>query len=664
MCMASINSIIQLTDRMTPVLRSVTSAMGSTLSAMQDINNSMDTSFDTSKIDAARIQIDSVNASLDAMGDNLRENTNQQDKLNQKINEGRNGLDNMASSVTSLIGAYAGMKGIKSLINMSDEYTQTRARLDLMNDGLQTTEELQEKIFASAQRSRAAYTTTADVVAKLGQRAGDAFSSNDETIAFAENLNKLFVVAGASQQEIASASLQLTQALGSGVLRGEELNAVFEAAPNVIQTIADYLDVPIGKIRGMAAEGKISADIVKNAILGATDEINANFDSIPMTWSQVWTGVCNELYVATQPILEGINLLAQNWSVLEPIVIGLATAIGIYTAALLIYNTIKGISAISEATHAASLMMSTGATFAATAAQYGFNAALLACPITWILLIIIAVIAAIYAIIAAINKVKGTTVSATGVIMGVIFSAGAFVWNLFLGLLDLILGIINALINPFIRIANFIGNVFTSPISSIIYGFQSMADGVLAMLQKIASAMDFIFGSNMADTVGEWRSGLKKMADDAVKKYAPEEDYSEVISELDLSAESLGLKRWSYGDAYNTGYAVGESIDDKIGSIFGGDYGLTDSLSSMSSELGSIASDTDSISDSLDITSEDLKYLKDLAEQEVINRFTTAEIHVDMTNNNNVSSETDIDGLINNLVEGVQIAMEETARGV
>ena len=233
--MASITTAIHLTDAMTPVLRNITGAMDSTLDIFENMDSEMNKSFDTSKINSARIAIDQVNASLNSMEDNLNKNYQQQNKLNKEIQDGKNKVDNMMGSVVSLVSAYAGFKTIGKLVNLSDEYTQTRARLNLMNDGLQTTDELQQKIFNSAQRARSSYQTQADIVAKLGQRAGDAFKSNNETIAFAENLSKLFVIAGASQQEMTSASLQLTQALGSGVLRGEELNAVFESAPNVIQ---------------------------------------------------------------------------------------------------------------------------------------------------------------------------------------------------------------------------------------------------------------------------------------------------------------------------------------------------------------------------------------------------------------------------------------------
>lgn len=660
--MASITTAIHLTDAMTPVLRNITGAMDSTLDIFENMDSEMNKSFDTSKINSARIAIDQVNASLNSMEDNLNKNYQQQNKLNKEIQDGKNKVDNMMGSVVSLVSAYAGFKTIGKLVNLSDEYTQTRARLNLMNDGLQTTDELQQKIFNSAQRARSSYQTQADIVAKLGQRAGDAFKSNNETIAFAENLSKLFVIAGASQQEMASASLQLTQALGSGVLRGEELNAVFESAPNVIQTIADYLDVPIGKIREMASDGKITADIVKNALLGATNDINSQFDSIPMTWSQVWTSVMNELYVATQPILELINLLAQNWSIIEPIVIALATAIGLYTAALLTYNTVVGISTALTATKAAADALAAGKTFMWTASQYGLNAALLACPITWILLIIIAVIAAIYAVVAAINKAKGTTVSATGVICGSINVVLQFFKNLGLFIANVALGIWNALGACASNIGIAFNNVICN-IKSWFYGLLETVMDVIAGIVKTLNKLPFID----IDV-----SGITSKADEYAAKKAEAEnnkkDYESVSEAFNKGMNTFDAFETGWvSDAYNAGYKVGENVDSAIGNFFGGGDipDMASDLGDLGNSASKIASDTGSIKDSLDITSEELKYLRDLAEQEVINRFTTAEIHVDMGGiTNNVSNNNDLDGIINYLVEGVEVAMEETAEGV
>lgn len=666
--MASISTQINLIDRMSSPLHNITSAVEQVIVSLNNVDGAISEGFDTAPIVQAAQQIDMATQQLDEMTQNLHNNAEAQQRFNQQVQQGSNTMDNLAGKVIGMVAAYASFQGVQKMVALSDSMVQTTARLNMINDGLQTTEELQDKIFASAQRSRAGYLETADIVAKLGQRAGDAFKSNDETIAFAENLNKMFVIAGASTAEMQSASLQLTQALGGGALRGEELNAVFEAAPNVIQAIADYMDVPIGKIRDMAKEGMITSDIVKNALLSSTESINAQFESMPMTWGQVWTGISNEILYATQPILEIISMLAQNWSILEPIVLALATALGIYIVALGIYKGIKIASAIAEGVHAAAMAMATGTTFMATAAQYGFNAALMACPLTWILAIIIAVIGALYAIVAAINKVTGSTTSATGIIMRVLTTALAFLWNLFLGLFDLILGIINGLINPFIEIANFIGNVFTSPVSSVIYLFQGMADGVLAVLEKIASAMDFVFGSNMAGTIQGWRSGLKDMADAAVAKYAPNENYQKVMDNLDLSAESLGLKRWEYGDAWDKGYKFGEGIDETVGDMFGQNltekYGGYDPGNSVPAHVGDIANNTKDIKNSVEMTGEDIKYLLEKAETEAINRFTTAEIKVDMTNHNTINNGMDIDGVVDKLTDGVNEAMEKASEGV
>lgn len=667
--MASISTQINLVDRMSSPLHSITSAVEQVIVSLNNVDGAISEGFDTTPIVQAAQQIDMATQQLDEMAQNINQNAQSQQRFNQQVQQGSNAMDSLARKVIGMVAAYASFQGVQKMVALSDSMVQTTARLNMINDGLQTTQELQDKIFASAQRSRAGYLETADIVAKLGQRAGDAFKSNDETIAFAENLNKMFVIAGASTAEMQSASLQLTQALGSGALRGEELNAVFESAPNVIQAIADYMDVPIGKIRDMAKEGQITSDIVKNALLSSTESINAQFESMPMTWGQVWTGISNEILYATQPVLEVISMLAQNWSILEPIVVSLATALGIYITALLLYNTIQGISAIVTSAKAAAEMMATGATFAATAAQYGFNAALLACPLTWILAIIIAVIGALYAIVAAINKVTGSTISATGIIMGVLTTALAFLWNLFLGLFNLILGIINGLINPFIEMANFIGNVFTSPVSSVIYLFQGMADGVLAVLEKIASAMDFVFGSNMAGTIQGWRSGLKDMADAAVAKYAPNENYHKVMDNLDLSAESLGLKRWGYGDAWSKGYKFGEGIDETVGNMFGQNLtqkysGYDAAASSVPGHVDDIANNTKDIKNAVEMTGEDIKYLLEKAEQDVINRFTTAEVKIDMTNNNNISSEVDVDGIMKQIADGLNEAMQVAAEGV
>ena len=666
--MSTIGTAIRLNDQMSNPIRSITNAMNMMLSSWESLEGATAGGLDVGNVESIRSELGRATQALDQMGD-------EQDEFNRKVNQGSNSMDGLTGKIMGAIGAFAGVQGLQKLVNLSDTFTQTTARLNMINDGLQTTDELQQKIFASAQRSRAAYQQTADTVAKLSLNAGDAFGSNDETILFAENLNKLFAIAGTEQASIASASLQLTQALGSGVLRGEEFNAVFEAAPNVMQTVADYMDVPIGKLRGMAAEGQITADVVKNALLGATGDINAQFEQMPMTWGQVWTGVTNELLMASQPLLEFISLLAQNWSILEPIVIGVATALGIYVAALLVYNAIQGISTLVTSVKAAAEMMATGATFAATAAQHGFNAALLACPLTWIIIAIIAIIAIIYAVIAAINKIQGTTISATGVILGVLTAAVSIIWNLFLTLLNLVIqSVLVPLTTAWDTFANFFGNIFNDPIATIIRMFEGLANTVLGILQSIANGIDAIFGSNLAGAVQGWMDGVSGKADELVEKYGngTYEEKSNLTEQLQgLLNDAQADFSWNTVDAYNTGYGWGESVDNTVGGFFGGGIGDEFGLDKLTESIGAIpaiqdiASNTGDTADALDITNEDLKYLRDIAEQEAVNRFTTAEIKVEMGGvNNNVSQNTDLDGVIDYMVTGVQEAMERVAEGV
>ena len=686
--MASIGTAIRLTDMMSDPIEHISRAMNMMLSTWEDLDRATAGGLDINGVEAIRTEIDQATRGLQRMED-------EQEDFNQDVHNGANAMDGLTNKILGAVGAFVTLQSVGKLVGLSDQYIQIQARLDMINDGLQTTEELNDKIFASAQRARASYVEMADTVSKLSLNAADAFSSNNETILFAENLNKLFAIAGTEQAQISSATLQLTQALGSGVLRGEEFNAVFEAAPNIMQTVADYMGVPIGKLRGMATEGQITADVVKYALLSATDEINAKFETMPMTWAQVWQGILNGVYYASQPILQMINWMAQNWEILSPIIMGVATALAIYAAIALISSGITAVQAFMSSVQAVQAGFAAGKTFLWAVQQHGLNAALAACPLTWIILAIIAIIAIIYAVVAAINKVKGTSISATGVIMGALAAAGAFIWNLFVGLVELALACVEAIANPWIKFANFFGNIFNDPIAAIINLFGDLADSVLSILESIASAIDTVFGSNLASAVAGWRSGLDAKIEIAANKYG-NGGYEKVAEELDLSAADLGLERIAYVDAYNAGYDFGVETEEKVGNwtddFFGSsaldEYGMNDlmgideydhangltskdlypsydELVGMNDSLDDIKGSTGNIEDSLDITSDNLKYMRDLAEQEVINRFTTAEISVNMGGiSNNVSQNVDLDGVIDYMVTGVSEAMERVAEGV
>ena len=644
----------------------------------------------------------------------IRDNVDEQGRFNREIEEGTNEANELMQTIKGAVAAYATIQTLSAALNLSDQLTSTTARLNLMNDGLQTTQDLQNMIYLSAERARGSYQATADAVSKLGLMAGDAFSSSEEIIAFMEQVNKQFTIAGTEAAGIDAAMLQLTQAMGSGVLRGEEYNSILEQAPNIIQAIADYMEVPKGQLKDMAAEGLITADIVKAAMFAAADDTNAKFEQMPKTFSQIWTSFQNTALMAFQPVLQRMNeianseafqgfvnnaiealsmvagialeifdliaavggFIAENWSIIEPIIMGIVTALGLYYGAILLYNTITGIStaitaakAFMEKVHAASLAMEAGATFAATAAQYGFNAALLACPITWIIILIIALIALFYAAVAAVNKFAGTSVSATGIICGAFMVALAFIGNIFVALWNLVVDVFVLIYNLVATVANFIGNVFTDPIGAVCRLFFDLADTVLGILQALASAIDAIFGSNLAGSVQGWRDSLGGWVDETFGKG------DEVMAKM--NADDMKLGRFEYGAAWDAGYSFGEGIDESIAnfdpsSLFdtnvpgAGDYAdLSNYGAGLAGDVGDIAGNTGAIKDSMDITEEDLKYLRDIAEQEAINRFTTAEINIDQSGmQNTIKNGMDLDGVISGLTDAALEAVDIMAEGI
>lgn len=654
----------------------------------------------------------------------IRDNTDEQGRFNRAIDSGVHSANNLMDSIKGMVAAYATVQTMGEIIGLSDTMTQTTARLDLIVDDGGSVEDLQNKIFLSAERARGSYLATADAVSKLGMQASQAFSSNDELIAFTELLNKQFVNAGTEAAGIDSVMLQLTQSMAAGVMQGEELNAIMDNASIIVQDIQRYLQevqgIDASNIKELASEGVITAEVIKNAMFYAADETNAKFETMPKTFGQVWQSFQNTALMAFQTVLNRMNDFAnseafnafimsaqeamlvlagivtsifdmigaigtfayENWSIISPIIWGIIGALAIYAAYLAITKAAELASAagkiilcVASYAHAAATGAEASATAAATAAQYGFNAALLACPITWIIILIIALIALFYAAVAAVNKFAGTSVSATGIICGVFMVAAAFIGNLFVALINFVIDIFVVLWNFIAAFANFFGNVFNDPVGAIARLFFDLVDTVLSLLQSLASAIDTIFGSNLAGAVQGWRDSLGGWVDSTFGQG------EEIMAKL--NAEDLHLDRFEYSSAWDAGYSFGEGIDESIAnfdpsSLFdtnvpgAGDYA---DLSGYGSDLGGlggigsgvddIAGNTGAIADSMDITEEDLKYLRDIAEQEAVNRFTTAEINIDQSGMQNTLNNTaDLDGFVSNLTDAVNEAVDSMAEGV
>lgn len=649
----------------------------------------------------------------------IRDNVDEQGRFNQEISAGTQQANELTNTIKRAVAAYVSIQSVGKALNISDELVQTTSRLNMMNDGVQTTAELVNMVYAAAQDARGSFSQMADVVARFGNNAKDAFSSSEEVVAFADLIQKQMTIAGASTQEAANAELQLSQALGSGVLRGDELNSIFEQAPNLIQNIADYLDVPIGKIREMAADGELSADVVKAAIFSAADDINSKFNEMPMTWGQIWQSMQNTALIAFQPVLQRLNdlanseafqtfiqgaieamatlanillnifelvgtvggFIADNWSVISPIIYGVIAALAVYAAYLGIVKGIEIASAAATAIHSVAMSAKigvmaalTGQTMAATAAQMGYNGALYACPVVWIIVLIIALIAVIMAVCSAIAKMTGIANSGFGVITGGVNVVIQFFKNLGLTVANIALGIGNAIA----ALASNMMTAFHNAICSVQSWFYNLLSTALSVIEGICSAL------NKLPFVEFDYSGISSAADDYAAKASEaagnKEDYQSISDAFNEGFTTFDAFQdgWA-SDAFNAGAAWGDGIADKVSNfslsdVFGqtdipnvGDYtsGFNDAIanSGVGDSIGNIDDNTGKIKDSLDVTEEDLKYLRDIAEQESINRFTTAEVTINQTNNNNVSSDTDLDGFITALDDAMGEAIDEVTNG-
>lgn len=651
----------------------------------------------------------------------IRDNVDEQGRFNQEISAGTQQANELTNTIKRAVAAYISIQSVGKALNISDELVQTTSRLNMMNDGVQTTAELVNMVYAAAQDARGSFGQMADVVARFGNNAKDAFSSSEEVVAFADLIQKQMTIAGASTQEAANAELQLSQALGSGVLRGDELNSIFEQAPNLIQNIADYLDVPIGKIREMAADGELSADVVKAAIFSAADDINSKFNEMPITWGQIWQSMQNTALIAFQPVLQRLNdlanseafqtfiqgaieamatlanillnifelvgtvggFIADNWSVISPIIYGVIAALAVYAAYLGIVKGIEIASAAATAIHSVAMSAKigvmaalTGQTMAATAAQMGYNGALYACPVVWIIVLIIALIAVIMAVCSAIAKMTGIANSGFGVITGGVNVVIQFFKNLGLTVANIALGIGNAIA----ALASNMMTAFHNAICSVQSWFYNLLSTALSVIEGICSAL------NKLPFVEFDYSGISSAADDYAAKASEaagnKEDYQSISDAFNEGFTTFDAFQdgWA-SDAFNAGAAWGDGIADKVSNfslsdVFGqtdipnvGDYtsGFNDAIanSGVGDSIGNIDDNTGKIKDSLEVSEDELKYLRDIAEQEAINRFTTAEINVDMSGmQNTVNSGDDIDGFMTKLTDSVNEAVDNMTEGV
>ena len=697
--MATIQSSIQLMDGMSKPLASIVSAINLTISALDRVNGT-NVNINTSELTGARAEIIRAGADLkrieNDIAENIRKNEEAQNGFNRSLRNGASNADNLYSKIKRFVGVYAGIQGLRNSLNLSDTLAQNSARLNLVLENYNSSDkqvtgnnisqtpvnlnlpQLQDMIFQSAQRSRGDYLATSDSIGKMGLMAGDAFNSGQEIISFMELINKQFKIAGTNAAGIDAAMLQLTQAMGSGVLRGEEYNSILEQAPVIIQNIAKYLNVPKGQLKNMAAEGKITADVVKNAMFYAATDINEKFEAIPKTFRDSAVNMKNNFVKEFLPISQRLNTFANsegfmiftngvikgigsvvrvtvsaldimgkigkfthdNWNVIAPVIGGVTTAVIAYKSALILSNIeliknniLQGKNTLGAVLMGAKNFYLAGSTFMATVATQGLNAALMASPLGIVAGGLALVVGGLYAGVAAFNALTGKAVSATGIItgsvaalVGSVLNYGVFLWN------------------NLVSIAEAFVNIWKHPIYSVKKLFWDLVISILDIFDNFSGIVDTIAGTDYSKKIKDYRTSIQADLDIAKPK-----DYID---------SNLKINPFNTGNMMKTTY---EKTAD-VGNIFKNETAVD--MTESNDYLKGILNNTASMSEGLDLTTEEIKYMRDAAEMEVINKFTTAEIKMEVQNSNMISNNVDIHDVIDEFTEYLREKMQMTAEGV
>ena len=546
-----------------------------------------------------------------------------QERMNQRMRQGRSAASGLENRLLSLARAYLGLRSAQAFVGLADTFTQTTARLERMNDGLQTTAELQDMVYQAAQRSRGAYQETADMVAKLGTMAGEAFDSNTELVAFAEQINKQFALAGTSSQGIQAAMLQLTQAMSSGVLRGEELNSVLEQAPTIAQAIAKYMGVSVGEMRELASEGKITATVVKNALFSAAEETNAAFEKVPLTFGQAWTMAGNAAVKAMQPAMTKLNDLL-NSEIGQKAVNGLIAGFELLgsAAAGTVDLLAAGAQWVADNWDFVStvLQFAGGAllAFAALSMASAMAHAAAWAAANWPLLLFIAVIGAAIMAMYAMGMSSEEVFATIGAGLGWLY---AFGYN-----------IVAAAWNLIATFAEFFANVFDNPIGAIANLFLGLFNFIMDIVSAAAGAIDALLGSNISGAVKGFQNKVNDFVHDVFGENQVKVKRMEQISYEDT------MNQWAQAGAGMGRMVDNFSVDDLLGGFSGAntDFSAMLDASGIPGTLDGIKGDTAAIKRSVSLSEEDMKLLVDMAERQYVsNVYLTAQTPVITINGQN-----------------------------
>lgn len=607
------------------------------------------------------------------------------------------------SGLSKLVKTAVSLAAVKKGMDLTDTYTNTNARLAMITGSLEEQRALQKDIFAAANRSRGDYTELANATAKLKMLAGDTFESNLEAVGFTELLMKSLKVSGAGTAEQNSAFLQLTQAMTSGRLQGDEFVAVMENAPMVADAIARYMGKSKAELKELSSDGAITADIIKGAMFQAADEIDKKFSQMPPTFADTWTriknagteafsgvfekvntvlnsvGVQNALnnfigliYLAGEATEEFIDFCIVAWPMVSPFIWSAATAMGIYAGAQLVSNGLAlisaarfGAQAIGVGVYALGLWAATGATWAETTAtlglteaELGLNAALYACPIVWIIGLVLVLVAAFYAGVAAVNHFAGTSVSATGLIGAAFFTAATFIYNTF----------IYPIWSKLAMLANFVGNLFIDPVAAVKVLFLDMAKSCVGQVLNMAKAIEAIINRipGVSVDITSDLEGFTSDLENKISSIKDESGWKEFVKQPEIL---------DYTKVASQGYSMGKSLADKASNLFSGfnpnldgagGTGFDFSQFATSGSPATVKGTGKGGSVKVEADQEDIEWMRKLAERDYVARIAqnTLAPNIKVEFNGPITKEADTDGVVNHMINQLKEVIATAPEGV
>jgi len=717
--MAKISTTISLVDNVSRVLNRINNNIGKTINSFNGLNESTKSFINTAE-GLKNVNVGDISSHLD--------------KSTSAVKRFGNGFNNASGKATSAFGqiiagakriaaVYLSIETMKAIVGVTDDLQNSQNRLAVITGNTSNAIKAQQAILNSANDSYSDYSDTVDQVANLMMNAPNQFKTVGDATKFTNTFQKLGKLGGASVYESSQAMYQLTQSMAKGKLDGDELRSVLEGMPLVANAIAKHFHTDIGTMKQMAAQGKVTADEVKAAMLEAADSTDQQFDKAyakSKTFGMVWQEIKNAALTALRPVQQALislwnsrgaklfaagivtsfvtaanvlsmvintiasigNAIADNWSTIQPIIMILGGALMMYaayqgiclaatvaaTAAYVIYMGVVG--AITIATHIWA------------AAQAIVNGTLMACPITWIIMLIVAIIAIIIGLIIAIGKVADSSQNAVGIVVGALNVGKAFIFNIFHAVLDIALNAVNVLGRKWTMFANFFGNILRDPCSTIIQTLSGMAQTALSILSGIASAIDGIFGSNLSKVVGSWSKNVKSAGNKLSAKFGNGNYKGKEWK--DVRADDF-FKRSDYSTSYKSGYTAGKNFSNKVvaglkhfttlkngkvdpykikNQMEGSSGSVANPLNKTAGNTGKTAHNTGKISKQLDTTNQELAYLHDIAHRDVVNKYTTASVNVQMNNKNTINNTNDLDDIIDGLVLKVKEAHGLIAEGV